>query len=367
MKVAAVIARSDRVGGANVYVRDLALALVPHGIKTHVFVGGTGPFVDDLLRHGVPHTVIPTMARALDPTADVRAYRLLRSAVRAWQPDLVAAHTAKAGALIRMAGRSIGAPVVYTPHGWSFNNGERGARVLAYRWLERGLGRLPATILHVSEHERELARRHRLGIARRGVVISNGVPDVARELLAHPEREPATIVSVARFEQPKRQDLLIRALSDLQDLSWRLDLVGDGPQLPAARRLVEQLGMSSRVHFHGFRTDVEQQLAAGQIFALVTRAESLPLTVLEAMRAGLPVVASGVGGITETVSHDVDGLLVADDDHGGLRAALRYLIEHPDVRAQLGAAARRRYTDAFSHDRMVAQVADLYRRLAGLA
>ncbi|MBW3606723.1 MAG: glycosyltransferase family 4 protein [Actinobacteria bacterium] len=367
MRVAAVIARSDRVGGANIYVRDLALALVPHGIKTQVFVGGTGPFVDDLLRHGVPHTVIPTMARTLDPTADVRAYRALRVAVRAWQPDLVAAHTAKAGALIRMAGRSIGAPVVYTPHGWSFNNGERGAKVHAYRWLERGLGRLPATILHVSEHERQLAQRNRLGISRRGVVIPNGVPDVPPALRAQPARQPATIVSVARFEPPKHQDLLIRALSELQDQSWRLDLVGDGPRLPATQRLVEQLGMSGRVRFHGYRTDVERRLASSQIFALVTRAESLPLTLLEAMRAGLPVVATGVGGIPEILADDADGLLVPNDDHVALRTALRYLIERPDARAQLGAAARRRYTEAFSHDRMVEQVASLYRQLAGLA
>lgn len=363
MRVAAVIARSDTIGGANIHVRDLALALGPHGIETKVFVGGDGPFIADLSRHGVPHTVIPTMGRALDPTADVRAYRALVASVRAWQPDLVAAHTAKAGALMRIAGRATGVPVVYTPHGWSFFNGERGLKVHAFRWLERGLGRLPATIIHVSEHERSLADQNRLGIATDAVVIPNGVPDILPSLQAQPQRTPVRIISVARFEPPKDQRALLQALAKLRDREWTMDFIGDGPLLPSTVRLAEDLAIRDRVRFHGFSTQVEQLLASSQIFVLVTRAESFPLTILEAMRAGLPVVASAVGGITEIVRPEIDGILVRNGDIPGLRIALQRLLESSHLRGQLGTAARAHYAGSFSHDRMVEQIADLYKRL----
>lgn len=367
MRVASVLARSDVVGGANVYVRELSLGLLGHGIKSHVFVGGNGPFVDDLVRHGIPHTTIPSLARSLDPVADLSAYRALRSAVHAWDPDVIAAHTAKAGALMRIAARTGGTPVVYTPHGWSFFNGERGTKVIAFRLLERRLGRLPATIVHVSESERELADRHRLGLADDAVVIPNGVPDVPESLRANPARQPAKIVSVARFEPPKQQAALINALSEVRDHHWTLDLVGDGPLLPSAKRLAKEQGLQDRIRFHGFCADVAPLLASSQIFALITRAESMPLTVLEALRANLPVVASAVGGINEVLRHDVEGLLVRDGDHDGLVRALRQLLQRPERRAAMGAAGRARYVARFTHEQMVAQVAALYGRVTNCA
>lgn len=364
MKVAAVIARSDVVGGANVYVRDLVVALRDHGIESHVFVGGEGPFLVDLERHDVPHTRIPALRRALGPTDDIRAYLQLRAAVAAWRPQLIAAHTAKAGALARVLGWRTSTPVVYTPHGWAFNNGEHGAKVHAYRWLERTLGRLPATVLHVSEHERRLADEHRLGLGPAAVVVPNGVPDVPHALRARPGRAPVRIVSVARFEPPKDHATLLGALAEDADLDWELDLVGDGPLLDGAAALARELGIADRVHFHGFRPDVAEHMAASQIFVLISRAESMPLTLLEAMRANLPVVASDVGGIGEVVRADIDGLLVPDLGRAELAKALRRLIEDPDLRVELGAAARARYTHAFVHRDMVAGVANLYRSAA---
>ena len=360
MRVAVVIARSDRVGGANVYVRDLCMALQRHGVETNVFVGGDGPFLEDLNRNGIAYTVIPTMARAVDPRADIRSYRKLKSALRQWRPDLIAAHTAKAGALTRVVARSLSVPVVYTPHGWSFYNGEQGVKVAVYRMLERILSLLPATIVHVSHSEQRLALDHRVGRNVTSVVIQNGVPDIPPLLRADVTREPVRIVSVARFEPPKDQPTLLLALAGLRDRDWTLDLIGDGPLLGSTEAMVHRHGLRDRVRFLGFRTDIPRHLAAAQIFVLMTKAESLPLTLLEAMRAGLPVVASAVGGILEVVRPGRDGLLVPDGDVTGLKLALRSLIEDGDLRRRLGASARKRYVEAFEHERMVRQLSDLY-------
>jgi glycosyltransferase involved in cell wall biosynthesis len=197
------------------------------------------------------------------------------------------------------------------------------------------------------------------------VVIPNGVPDVPPALRADPRREPPRLTMVARFEPQKDHAGLLRALARLSRLPWTADLVGDGPGQAEARSLARALGLQDRVTFLGARTDVPELLADAQLAVLTTRWESLPLAVLEAMRAGLPVLASEVGGVGEAVTHGRNGLLVAPGDDVGLVAALRALLTDAELRARLGEAGRRRYLGAFTHARMLDQVETLYRRTAG--
>jgi len=194
-------------------------------------------------------------------------------------------------------------------------------------------------------------------------VVHNGIPDTP--FRADPAKHPPRIVMVARFAPQKDQALLLRALAGLKELPWELELVGDGPLLPQAQALAEELDLGERVRFLGRRLDVDRVLAGAQVFVLASRWEGLPLTVLEAMRAGLPVVASDVGGVKEAVLEGETGFLVPRGDEGALRSRLALLLRDPALRVRMGRAGRRFYEEAFTLDRMLRKVWEAYASLLG--
>jgi hypothetical protein len=123
LRVLFVVTRADAVGGANVHVRDLAERLLEDGHDALVVVGGSGPFVHDLSARGVPVRQARWLRRELHPLADALALREIAAAVRDWRPHVLSLHTAKAGALGRLAVGRDGPTLMYTPHGWSFTGG----------------------------------------------------------------------------------------------------------------------------------------------------------------------------------------------------------------------------------------------------
>ena len=123
LKIAYIVTRADPIGGAQIHVRDLAAAMRDRGHAVVVLVGGAGPFLDDLRTRGLDIVVLRHLTVPIRPLQDLRAFRELRAALLAFGPDLVAAHSAKAGVIGRMVARVLGVPVVVTTHGWSFTTG----------------------------------------------------------------------------------------------------------------------------------------------------------------------------------------------------------------------------------------------------
>lgn len=355
LRVALVLTRFDEPGGAQVHVRDLALACREREVEVTVLGGGSSPLADDLERRGLSVIRLRHLARALRPLADLRAFLELRATLRGLGPDVVALHSSKSGWLGRLAAASLGLPAVFTAHGWSFAADAPGADL--YRVAEAAAARLPATVITVSEADRELARRA-LGL--QAECIPNGVPDDPGR--GEPGREPPLLLMVARFAPQKDQALLLRALARLRDLPWRLALAGDGPGRAEAARLVRDLGLEDRVELPGFLES--PPYSAAQVFVLASRWEGLPLSVLEAMRAGLPTVATDVGGVREAVEEGRTGWLVPAGDEGALARALEVLLEDPALRERMGRAARQRYEERFRHETMVERTLEVYRRAA---
>jgi glycosyltransferase involved in cell wall biosynthesis len=293
----------------------------------------------------------------------LRAAAELARAVREFKPDLLSLHTAKAGWIGRLVASRLGIPAIYTPHGWPFGGRFPSAARKAFLYAERAASRGAAAVVCVCEYERALALRLRVSDAGRLRVIHNGVRDAPPEMRADPAASSGRIVSVARFEAPKDHETLLRAVALLPE-SWRLDLVGDGPGEKQARSLARTLGLGERVRFLGYQPDPAPFLARAQIFALATRAEGFPRSVLEAMRAGLPVVASRVGGVPEAVTDRAGGLLVPPGDPGLMSDALSKLLADSGLRQRQGLAARHAYEQRFRFERMAEATQALYRELA---
>jgi glycosyltransferase involved in cell wall biosynthesis len=365
MNIAFVITRADAIGGATVHVRDLSAALISRGHRATVVLAGTGAVTRELAAARIPFVSLRHLRRNVNPLRDLLAVREMARTIRRIQPDVVSAHTAKAGCIARLACAGSKIPVLYTPHGWTI--GDRLSRVqgFIYRQIERHTAPLSAAIVNVSEYERRLAAQHRIGRSELHRMVHNGMPDIAPAMLAHPRREPCRIVMVARFEEPKDHSTLLEALAGLRHLAWQLDLVGDGPREMAIRKLTESLGLAGRVHFRG-AMPAAPALAEAQVFVLSSRSEGFPRSILEAMRAGLPVVASDVGGVAEAIRHGRNGFVAPRQSAEPLRNALEALIRDPFRRAAFGAEARRDYQEKFTFGRMFAETFAIYEQVTGV-
>jgi glycosyltransferase involved in cell wall biosynthesis len=168
------------------------------------------------------------------------------------------------------------------------------------------------------------------------------------------------IVSVARLEPPKDHRTLLRALALLRAEDWQLEIVGGGPEETSARELAAALGIGGRVRWAGYQTDPAAALASAHVFVLSSLSEGFPRSILEAMRAGLPVIASDVGGVSEAVVDSANGYLVPRQDPDSLARALEKLLKHETERERLGAAARRMYEERFRFERMFEKTSALY-------
>ena len=366
MRVVYTLTRSDTVGGAAVHVRDCARAMLDRGEEAAVLVGGEGPFLGQLAERDVPHRSIPHLVgRPFALWAWAPAILEIRSALSELDPDLVSCHTSNAGFLGRLAAASLGIPAIFTAHSWAFTEGKSRWRQAIFTAGERSVAPLTRRIITVSDYDRELALARSVAPAEKLVTVHNGMPDVGEELRAEPGAGRARLVMVARFERQKDHPTLLRALARLEDRPWRLTLVGDGPRMDAARGLAGELGLSDRIRFAGYRDDVAGILADARVFVLASRWEGFPRTIVEAMRAGLPVVASDVGGVAEAVADGETGFVVPPGEPAELADRLAALLDDPDRRTRMGRAGRRRYEENFTFERMFERTRAVYREALG--
>jgi glycosyltransferase involved in cell wall biosynthesis len=192
--------------------------------------------------------------------------------------------------------------------------------------------------------------------------VEAAAPPGLREQLGGSETRPL-VLTPARLDAQKGHGTLLEAIVEVPEATFVL--AGEGPEQPALEARVAELGIGERVSFLGRREDVPQLLAACDVFALPSLYEGSSLAVLEAMAAGIPVVSSAIGGTEELVEDGRSGLLVAPGDAPALAAALRRLLDDPDLRQELAARARERVDEGLRREQMAARVAGVYDELLG--
>ncbi len=335
------------VGGAQSYVRDL-LPAAEHEFEVTVAAYGEGPLRDACVERGIPFVPLRHIRRDISLPRDLVGLLELVRLFRRIRPDIIHLNSSKAGVLGRIAGTLARVPVVvFTAHGWAFK-AATGIRANLYLWSDRLVRRLTTMTICVSEIERAAGLEARTCSAERSTVITNAVDvDAALPHVAG-EDDRVRIVSVGRLAQPKDFPGLIAAAAQLRPGTTHIRILGDGPQRPELEGLIAQHNLDDTVELVGEVPDVRPYLAAADIFVLSTHSEGMPIAVLEAMAAGLPVVTSNVSGLHEVVVNDQTGLLAPPDDPRALAATLNRLIDDPDLRHQLGDNGRRRAEDHFS-------------------
>jgi glycosyltransferase involved in cell wall biosynthesis len=358
MKILYLITLAE-LGGGQAHVLDLIRGFRDY-CEIEVAAGEDGFLLQEARKLGIVCHILSNLVWSIQPAKDARALRDIVALIRKTRPDLVHVHTSTAGLLGRLAASLSRVPVVFTAHTWCFAEGTSWKWKLLGTPCERLAAMSGGTIINVSRANRDLALRHRVASPERLVTIHNGIPDERPWPRKRGLKAP-TIIMVARFAPQKDHATMLQAAAQLR-VPFHVQFAGAGPTLSLIERKAELLGLTDRVQFLGERSDVALLLREASIFALPTNWEGFPLAILEAMRAGLPVVTSDVGGIREAVSDGENGFVIARGDASGFARALETLLTNEKLRNQMGRNGRRMFELRFTADHMLRQTFRVYQQ-----
>lgn len=363
-KVCYVITLPD-LGGAQSHVYEVMSGMKQYGYEAVLLVGKRGWLTEKADELGIKTYVIESMVREISPMKDLRAIYEIRNTLLKEIPSLVHCHSSKAGIVGRIAARLCNIPSVFTAHGWAFTDGVQPGKRFVYRNIENLVGYITDKIICVSEYDLDLGRKYLPAHADKMTAIHNCIPDVIPNLVRDWEKaqkhEFLNCIVVARFSKPKRNIEILYIVRELLDAgkNIKVTFVGDGPDFNKAKMVADKLQLGESVIFLGARTDVAELLPKFDVFLLLSNWEGFPISIIEAMRAGLPVIASDVGGVEEAVKNGVNGYLVDADDTNLIQIFSRMADGYEDISC-LGTQGRRNYLKYFTVKNMLEKITYAY-------
>ena len=382
LRVLQVIGRLNMGGPAHIVGLLSGRRFDPDRYETLLVHGSVAPgeasLADLAEEEGATMRFVPELQQSVHPIKDSRALAKLIRLVRDFKPHIVHTHTAKAGFLGRGAALAVRPRpiVVHTYHGHVLEGYFGAAKTRLYLHLERAMARVSDRLIGVSQAT--VDDLVRLGVAppgkfraiRLGLDLdpfaqpSDGLRREFRTELGL-GGEDVLLVFVGRVVPIKRLDLLIDALAIARKSERRLQLaiVGDGDLRPRLERQAASLGIADAVRFLGYRRDLRPIFAAADLAVLSSDNEGTPVSLIEAAAAGLPSVATDVGGVSEVVTEET-GILVPPGDAAAFADALVCLAADPELRQRCGSAARDRALSRYGADRLLRDIDGLYGELA---
>ncbi|MEA3278660.1 MAG: glycosyltransferase family 4 protein [Pseudomonadota bacterium] len=343
------VLHSHICGGAEKHLLMLMQGLSQRGYRT-AFAGPEDSWLMEQVRgSGLTGYHLP-MHGMFDLWSALR----LAALVQDFRADLIHSHLTRGARYAGLAGTMTGVPVVATAHSTNAGKHFGGAgRIIA---VSEAVGRF----LVSRGYDR-----------RRIVIVPNGIPDIRCSTRPLPLRQNLGLSEdiqligvVGRFIPDKGQDIALDAMSRLRHPA-HLALIGDDstPWGREMRLRADSGAAQGRLHFLGFRDDLPVRMCELDLLVAPSRREALSLTLIESAAAGIPAIASRIGGIPEVVMDGETGILVPPDDPVGLAVAIDSLMDDPALRSRLGAAARRRYENGFTLDSMLDATEDVYRQM----
>jgi glycosyltransferase involved in cell wall biosynthesis len=383
IKVLRVIARLN-VGGPALHVAYLSAGLANRGYDTTLVAGSLARGEESMAgaseQRGVKIVALDELHREIAPLNDLRAMVRLARLIRRERPDILHTHTAKAGAVGRVAallsGSARPAIIVHTFHGHVLRGYFNPLTAFGFRILERWLATFTTALIAVSPEVRDdlvrlgVAPAKKFAIVRLGIQLNErigadaGARAETRRVLG--VSQAAFVVGwVGRMTAVKRTDDVLRAFKGLLDrgVDAYLCLVGDGPDRGHLERYAHELGIVRRCLFLGYQNEVGRFYQAIDVLLLPSTNEGTPVSVIEALAAERPAVATRVGGIPDVIRTGIDGFLVDVGDADALAEQLAVLARDPAGRAKMGAAGRANVLERYAVERLVDDVDRLYRSL----
>lgn len=369
IEVAQIVTRFI-AGAGGVALRGV-LPLDPDRFRVTIITGQGGPLTDRAVAAGLRVLIEPSLVSPIAPADDRRALKRLTELCADGGYDVVHTHSAKAGALGRLAAHRASVPqIVHTYHGFPFHEFQNPVRRAAYVAIERRLARITDTVLAIGGGVATEALRRGLATPAglrtiAPVVEAVTVPRTpesrtrARKVLGIGETTPL-VGTVGRIDYQKAPEYLIAAIAGLRRSDAMAVWIGSGPGVRAASDLVRRLGLTTRFVFAGERSDVADLLPAFDVFAMASRYEGLPCAVVEAMRCGVPVVATAVNSVPDLVVPGETGLLVPPGRPELLSEAIDELLDDQDRALRLASRGREAAGQMFDATRLADVLAEVY-------
>ncbi len=361
-------------GGAGNASANLARCLVEMGQQVTVLTSRYGALPRRERREEVEIIRLPALRKRADRSGVIEQLSFLAGGtfgawrtVRRWRPQVTLAFFGMpAGGIALVSNVLSGQPYVVSLRGGDVP-GFRPYDFLRYHRmiapLLRVIWRRSGGVVANSGGLRSLAQRFDRTVPIQ--IIPNGVD---AEAFAPPTRDwqSPNLLFVGRVVYQKGLDLLLHALGALRELSWQLTIVGDGPLRPTLEKLAENLGIGGRIRFSGWKKEAElvAEYHQANLFVYPSRHEGMPNAVLEAMAAGLPVIATRIAGNEELVRDGESGLLIQRENQQGLEIALRRLLLDSDLREQMGAAGRQRAIECYPWEKTARSYLEILRRVS---
>jgi glycosyltransferase involved in cell wall biosynthesis len=379
IRILRVIARLN-MGGPAIHVSNLAAGLEPRGYETTVVAGSLARGEDSMAfladRLGVRVVTVPELQREVSPIDDIRSVRRMTSIIREIRPHILHSHTAKAGAIARAAALVSGDArppiVVHTFHGHVLKGYFDPVRTAVFKEVERSLARVTDALVAVSPEVRDelveagIAPTEKFAVVRLGIPLDERLGDTTagldyRRLYGIPES--AFVVGwVGRMTGVKDTDAVLEVVRAARErgVDAVLVMVGDGPDRERLEQLAHDLGIARSTFFVGYQSEVAGYYRLFDVFLLTSVNEGTPVSAIEALASGTPVVATRVGGVPDVVRDGQDGYLFEPGDTDAAAGRLALLASDPSLGRTLGGEGRERVLRRYSVARLVDDVDILY-------
>ncbi len=371
-KVLFLITKSNW-GGAQRYVYDLATKLSPEKYAVTVALGGEGVLKDKLVTKGIKTISLREMKNETSLLRIRTASTELTRVLQETKPDVLHSNSSLAGIAGALAARRARVPVtIFTAHAWAFNEDRsliQRILIKSIHWLTVFLTDKTIAVSHAVQQQMNWP-----GVQKKMTVVHNGRPQIdflerheARVALAkrapqlqsfHDETWTGTI---GELHPIKRHNIMIEAVAKLvaEGHQLRHCIIGDGQQQAELEALVTKHKLSEHVFFLGHIDDAAQYLKAFDLYIQPSRSEALAYVVIEATQAGLPIVATDVGGIPEVITNGTEGILIPPDQATQIAKAILQLLSNPTQAAQYAQAAQEK-SQQFSLETMLEKTMEIY-------
>lgn len=393
MKILYLITKSNW-GGAQRYVYDLAAYFdAQDEYEVAVALGGDGELKKKLEAKNIRVLRLATLERNIKISGDIRAFFEILKLLREEQPDIVHLNSSKIGFLgtiaslfYKLSNVNCQMSIVFTAHGFAFNEPRPAHQKIIIAFLQWLTVLLCDRTIVVAEHLKKQTRFWPF-VSGKISIIHNGISELSflpreescgklfaqgsafshrasrgssRPNLVQSFPQETRIVTIAELHRNKGLDVAINALALLKNTDFTYTIIGEGEERAALEALIKKHGLGNRVFLAGHIPNAYKYLRAFDIFLLPSRTEALSYVLLEAAQAGLPIIATSVGGIPEVVEHKKNGLLVPPNDPRALANAIRYAVEHPVACALAGREFENAMRRHFAIAEMFARTREVY-------
>lgn len=316
--------------------------------------------------------IVLKMAHDIQPSSDIKVERTLRRIIKQLKPDIVYAHSSKAGAFARIADLGLNNKVIYNPHGWAFNMQQSAKKKEMYKWVEKISAHFCDKIVCISDAERESALREKICKPSKLQVIYNGIDleeiekttPMSRDQLDIPD-DAFVVGMVGRLSKQKAPDTFVKAAKLIKEKIHNAFflMVGDGELRDQIENLINQYDLGSSFLITGWVDNPTAYMKVMDVGMLLSRWEGFGLVLPEYMACGVPIVATNVDAIPNIIKNGKNGMLVDRDDYHKAAYAVDRLFKQPDLTSSLVKTADNVVKTKFDGKRVAQNSEQLYKEL----